>query len=132
MMTDYEQLAAVADRILDEAEEDDARLAGILDGIADDIRRDLLTSDLLNALQVYYYYFREYPGDLPAERLMLAPASETLRGVLLDEVDIFELIFGVDASGPAIVVTDGEKEYGRFRGAGARKKAEDFVLDELA
>ena len=132
MMTDYEQLAAVADRILDEAEEDDARLAGILDGIDDDIRRELLTSDLLNALQVYYYYFREYPGDLPAERLMLAPASETLRGVLLDEVDIFELVFGVDAEGSVIVVTDGEKEYGRFRGKGARKKAEDFVLDELA
>ncbi|WP_067050816.1 hypothetical protein [Methanofollis ethanolicus] len=132
MMTDYEQLAAVADQIFDEAEEDDARLAGILDGIADDIRRELLTSDLLNALQVYYYYFREYPGDLPAERLVLAPASETLRGVLLDEVDIFELVFEVDASGPAIVVTDGETEYGRFRGEGARKKAEDFVLDELA
>jgi hypothetical protein len=132
MMTDYEQLAALADRILEEAEEDDAHLAGILDGIDDDVRRELLTSDLLNAYQAYYYYFREFPGDLPAERLMLAPASETLRGVLLDEVDIFELVFGVDAEGPVIVVTDGETEYGRFRGKGARQKAEDFVLDELA
>lgn len=131
-MTEYVELAALADQILAEADEDDARLATLLDGIADDVRHELLTSDLLNAYQVYYYYFREYPGDLPEDRLMLASASETLRGVLLDEVDIFELVFKVEKSGPMIVVTDGEKEYGRFTGPGARKKAGDFVLDELA
>lgn len=131
-MTEYAELAALADRLLAEADEDDARLAVLLDGIADDVRHELLTSDLLNAYQVYYYYFREYPGDLPAERLMLASASETLRGILLDKVDIFDLVFKVEKSGPMIVVTDGKTEYGRFTGTDARKKAGDFVLDELA
>lgn len=131
-MTDYEHLAAIADDLLDRADEDEARLARLLDGLSPEVRTELLTSDLLNAYQVYYYYFRENPGDLPAERLMLAPASETLRGVLLDEIDLFSLIFVCGKGGAEIAVTDGEREYRRFSGKNAREAARTYVLDDLA
>jgi len=131
-MTDYEQLAAIADDLLERADEDEVRLARLLDGISPEVREELLTSDLLNAYQVYYYYFREDPGELPAERLMLAPASETLRGVLLEEVDLFSLVFLCGKTGAEIVVTDGEQEYRRFSGKNARKTAEHYIVEELA
>jgi hypothetical protein len=63
---------------------------------------------------------------------MLTPASETLRGVLLDEVDLFSLVFLCGKEGAEIVVTDGEREYRRFSGKNARKAAENYVLEELA
>lgn len=131
-MTDYERLAAIADDLLERADEDDTRLARLLDGLAPEVRAELLTSDLLNAYQVYYYYFREDPGELPAERLMLTPASETLRGVFLDEVELFSLVFLCEKGRAEIVVTDGEQEYRRFAGKNARTAAENYVLEELA
>ncbi|NVO67839.1 hypothetical protein [Methanofollis tationis] len=131
-MTDYERLAAIADDLLERADEDDTRLARLLEGIDPEVRAELLTSDLLNAYQVYYYYFREDPGELPAERLMLTPASETLRGVLLDEVELFSLVFLCEKGRAEIVVTDGEQEYRRFSGKNARTAAENYVLENLA
>ncbi|MDK2973974.1 MAG: hypothetical protein PWP08_345 [Methanofollis sp.] len=131
-MTEYEQLAAIADDLLERADEDEVRLARLLDGLSPEVREDLLRSDLLNAYQAYYYYFRENPGELPTERLMLAPASETLRGVLLTEVDLFDLVFLCGKAGAEIAVTDGEQEYRRFSGKNARKTAETYVLEELA
>jgi hypothetical protein len=131
-MTDYEHLAAIADDLLERADEDDTRLARLLDGIDPEVKAELLTSDLLNAYQVYYYYFREDPGELPAERLMLTPASETLRGVLLDEVELFSLVFLCEKGRAEIVVTDGEQEYRRFAGKNARAAAENYVLENLA
>jgi hypothetical protein len=131
-MTDYERLAAIADDLLERADEDDTRLARLLDGIDPEVRAELLTSDLLNAYQVYYYYFREDPGELPAERLMLTPASETLRGGLLDEVELFSLVFLCEKGRAEIVVTDGEQEYRRFAGKNARTAAENYVLENLA
>ncbi|QYZ78307.1 hypothetical protein E2N92_02100 [Methanofollis formosanus] len=132
-MTDYQELAEIADRLLEEADEDDERLVRLLDGLSEDLRLELLTSDLLNAYQAYLYFFREEPGgELQAERLMLTPASETLRGVFFDEADIFELVFLVGKDGAVVEVTDGEQTYERFTGKGARDRAVDYVYEKLA
>ena len=39
------------------------------------LRNELLVSDLLNAYQAFYYFFRILPDDLVCERLELEPAS---------------------------------------------------------
>ncbi|TAJ44726.1 hypothetical protein [Methanofollis fontis] len=131
-MTEFQELIEIADRLLDEAEDDDVRLVRLLDGLDPSIRDELLTSDLLNAYQAYLFAFREFPGELQMERLMLSPASSTLRGVFLEEVDVFSLVFVMGKGGAEIVVTDGEEVYARFTGKGAKKSAENYVLDELA
>ncbi|MBP2145589.1 hypothetical protein J2129_001043 [Methanofollis sp. W23] len=132
-MTDYPTLAEIADRLLEQADEDDEKLVRLLDDLSDDLRLELLTSDLLNAYQAYLYFFREEPGgELQAERLMLTPASETLRGILFDEADVFELVFSVGEGGAGIEVSDGEKTYERFTGKGARERAVDYVYENLA
>lgn len=132
-MTDYPELAEIADRLFEKADEDDDALVRLLDTLPDDLCLELLTSDLLNAYQAYLYFFREEPGgELQAERLMLTPASETLRGVVFDEADIFELVFSVGEDGAGIEVFDGEKTYERFTGKGARERAVDYVYENLA
>jgi len=42
---------------------------------------------LLNACQVFYYFFRMLPDELVSERLELEPASSLAKGVKIDEVE---------------------------------------------
>jgi hypothetical protein len=117
----YHELAATADQILDECGEDIALLSIKLDGLPIPVRDDLLVSDLLNAYQVFYYFFKESPGDLPMERLILSPASALLEGLFIDEIEFLELIFAIVDHRPVIVVSDGEHAIATFLGIDAYK-----------
>jgi len=115
----FPELVALADKLLEESEEDVAQLATRIGSLAADIRNELMVSDLLNAWQVFYYYFRTVPDELVKERMELEPASGLLRGLKIDEVEFLELFFVMKDHKPLIVVSDGEKPVATFSGGNA-------------
>ena len=112
----YHELVAITDQILDECGDDVALLSEKLDRLSIPVRDDLLVSDLLNAFQVFYYFFGDIMGDLPMERLMMSPASALLEGVLVDEIEFLKLIFAIVDHKPVIVVSDSEHALATFLG----------------
>jgi hypothetical protein len=127
----YHELAAAADRILDESDDDVALLSEKLDQLPGQVRDELIVSDLLNAFQVFYYFFKETPGELPTERLILSPASVLLDGLLIDEIDLLELIFAIIDHQPVIVVSDGERALGTFLGPDAYRDGLMYIHSVL-
>jgi hypothetical protein len=115
----YRDLVALTDSILDECDEDVALLARRIGGLDAVIRDELLVSDLLNAYQVFYYFFRIDPDELVKERLELEPASALIYGIKLHEIDLLDLVFLVKNKEPLIVISDGEKEVAVFSGRSA-------------
>jgi hypothetical protein len=128
---DYEDLASLADTLLEECDEDIALLAEKLDGISAPVRGDLLGSDFLNAFQAFYYFFRTVPGDIEAERLMLVPASELHCGIRIDEIELLELIFAVVDREPVMLVSDGDQALARFTGKTAYRDALEYIQSTL-
>ncbi len=112
----YPDLVALADRLLEESDEDVVELAGKIGALDASVRNELMVSDLLNAWQVFYYYFRTVPDELVKERMELEPASGLLRGIKIDEVEFLELFFVMKDHKPLIVVSDGEKTVATFSG----------------
>jgi hypothetical protein len=127
----YRDLYAVADRILEEGEDDPGALARALDGLDPSIRDELLASDILNAWQVFYYHFREDPGELERDRLTLQPASALSDGVLLTEIEFYEVVFLIDGKEPVVSVRTGEEIVANFRGKDAYRSARQFLDDAL-
>ena len=127
----YHELVAIADRLIDESGEDAGLLAEKLDRLVPEVREELLVSDLFNAYQVFYYFFREKPDDIRMERLILMPASALEGGVIVDEIEILELIFGVIAYKPVIVVSDGERALATFLGTDAYRDALTYIESTL-
>ena len=128
-MADYMDLADIAERLFEASDDDDERLAGRLDTLDEETRRALLASDLLNAYQVFYFWFRETPDDLAMERLQLHAASDLARGIVIDEIDIYDLVFSVKGGNPVLVLTDGENTLARFEGERAYGEILEY-LDE--
>ena len=128
-MVDYSELADIADRLFEASDDDDEQLADVLDTLDEETRDALLTSDFLNAYQVFYYHFRERPGDMARERLQLSAASDLARGIIIDEIDIYEVVFYQKGSDPGLLLTDGENVQARFSGRGAYREMAAF-LDE--
>lgn len=121
-MVSYVELAELADRLFEISGDDDERLAGVLDTLDGEIREALLTSDLLNAYQVFYYSFRETPDALTRERLQLRGAADLARGVVIIEVDIYVVVFSRKDGNPVLLLTDGEEVQAEFRGPGAYRE----------
>ncbi|MDD2472915.1 MULTISPECIES: hypothetical protein [unclassified Methanoculleus] len=115
-MVNYAELADLADRLFEASNDDDELLAERLDTLDGETRGALLSSDFLNAYQVFYYYFRETPDDLILERLQLHAASDLARGIVIEEFDIYEVVFGVEDGRPFLILTDGETTLARFEG----------------
>ncbi|NLM29452.1 MAG: hypothetical protein GX216_03330 [Methanomicrobiales archaeon] len=128
-MVDYDELADIADRLFEESDDDDELLADALDTLDEETRDALLRSDLLNAYQVFYYYFRERPSRMAMERLQLSAASDLAHGIIIDEIDIYEVVFYQKESDPGILLTDGEAVQARFSGRGAYREMTGY-LDE--
>jgi len=126
-MTDYFELAELADRMLTISDEDVAKLASVLDELDEGVRNELLVSDFLNAYQVFWYFFRYEPDILAAERLILSSASSLSKGVLIEERDIYEIWFRVVDALPEMLVTDGEEALVTFSGEGAYQDAAEWV-----
>jgi hypothetical protein len=115
----YHTLVTAADKLLEDCEEDAGLLAEGLGALDAGIRNELLVSDLLNAYQVFYYFFRTVPDELVKERMELEPASALIRGIRIDEIELLELFFFVKEAKPLIVVSDGEKRLAAFSGRSA-------------
>lgn len=127
----YRDLVRIADRLLGRGEDDPAVLARGLAALSPDVRDELFTSDLLNAYQVFFYFCRAEPGDLERERLMLQPASALGAGVLIAELDLFEILFSLEQGEPVFSVSDGESFLARYRGPDAYQRALRFLDDAL-
>jgi hypothetical protein len=127
----YSELSHIADQILEKGEDQPDVLAKELERLLPEIRGELLTSDLLNAFQVFYYFFREDPGELEQDRLTLQPASALLTGVTVTEIDMFEILFSIDAGEPVISVSNGDEVIARYRGVEAFRKAIRFLDESL-
>ncbi|MFA7199530.1 MAG: hypothetical protein WC093_09580 [Methanoculleus sp.] len=115
-MGTYAKLADLADALFEASDDDDELLAERLDTLDEETRGALISSDFLNAYQVFYYFFRETPDELVMERLQLHAASDLARGIVVDEVDIYDLIFSLDDGKPVLLLTDGETALARYRG----------------
>ncbi len=115
----FQKLVETADHLFDTCEEDIRCLSQRIEVLEPGIRNELLVSDLLNAWQVFYYFFRLEPDELIQERLELEPASSLVHGVKIDEIEPLELIFSVMNREPVIIISDGEQPLATFRGTNA-------------
>ena len=126
-MIDYYELASLADKILEISGDDEEELAGVLDRLDPSLRAELLVSDFLNAYQAFFFYFRTVPDLLVREHLILTPASETQDGVLVEEVDLYQIVLYVQDAIPHIAVGDGEHLLATFSGTGAYQAAHRYI-----
>jgi hypothetical protein len=127
----YNDLVRIAEQILETGEDNPGELARQLDLLDPAVRAALLGSDLLNAFQVFYYFYREVPGDLETDRLILQAASAITTGVLMTERDFYEVIFRIENGEPMISVSDGTEILANFRGHHAYREALQFLDDAL-
>lgn len=125
---DHETLLEMtADDIFTDCEDDEICIAEALEDLDAAMRDELLISDHLNAYQTFYYYFRQIPDELIKERLILQPASALGDGVLVEEIDLYELVFTVHQGVPLIAVSDGEALLETFEGPHAYTKARAYA-----
>jgi hypothetical protein len=123
----YSRLVAVADNLLDEADDDPARLARGIEALEEPVRNELLVSDQLNAYQVFYYFFRTEPDLLVQERLDLEPASALKGGLKIEETDLLEMFFAVHENKAVIVISDGDRTVATFSGRSAYAQGRTFM-----
>jgi len=123
----YSRLVAVADKLLEDADDDVGRLARSIDALEQPVRDELLVSDLLNAYQVFYYFFRIEPDILVQERLDLEPASSLINGLKIEETDLLEMFFGIRNAMPVIVISDGDKVVATFSAKSAYEQGRMFL-----
>jgi hypothetical protein len=123
----YRELVAMVDAILDECEDDVSCIVQKLGTLDPSVRSELLISDLLNAYQVFFYYFRTVPDTLVMERLELEPASSLKAGLKIDEVDLLEMFFVMRESKPLIIISDGDKAVATFSGNRAYADGKSYL-----
>jgi hypothetical protein len=121
------ELAELADRILGIAGENEKTLAEVLDTLDPEARQELLQSDLLNALQSFYYHFRELPTLLGGERLTLQPAAAALDGIPFEREKGADLVFRLEKGGPVIEVTELGEVLVKFEGSSAYRGARRYL-----
>jgi hypothetical protein len=123
----YQELVGIVDAILDECDDNVPCIVKKLDGLDEASRNELLLSDLLNAYQVFYWFFRKEPDLLTMERMDLEPASSLRNGLLIEETDLLEMYFAVHGSAPIIVVHDGDKAVATFTGKTAYEQGRTMM-----
>lgn len=126
----YAYLSDIVEVILSRCNDDSACIARELEGIEPQTRYEILSSDLLNAWQVFWYFFRDDPGEDAVEYLMFHPAGELGRGVPMGEFGLYILEFTLSGGEPEIRITDDIQEVTRFRGANAWQDARQFLSGE--
>ncbi|HWQ63221.1 MAG TPA: hypothetical protein VN429_02310 [Methanospirillum sp.] len=126
----YADLADLVEGILDRCDDDPACIAVALNTLEPGTRNDILSSDLLNAWQVFWYYFQAYPGDEQVEFLVFHSAGELSRGVPMGVAGIFRLTFIVKAGEPCILIEDDIIEIARFKGLSSWSDAQKYLENE--
>ena len=122
----YSRLIAIADKLLEDADDDVALLGKGIDALEQPVRDELLVSDQLNAYQVFYYFFRLEPDLFVQELLDLEPASSLIRGLKIEETDLLEMWFAVHDNKAVIVISDGDKIVASFSGKSAYQQGREF------
>lgn len=123
----FHELVAVVDAILDTCDDDVPCIAKQLGALDPEVRSELIVSDLLNAYQVFFYFFRTVPDVLVMERLELEPASSLRSGLMIDEVDLLEMFFVLRESKPLIIIHDGDKAIATFSGGRAYADGKSYL-----
>ena len=123
----YNTLSDIADAIFRRCSDDPSCIAAEIHKLEPDIRRSLLSSDLLNAWQVFWYYFEDYPGDDAVEFLTFHSAGDLTKGVPMGDIDLFTLIFQINDGEPEIGLSDDLQEIARFRGAAAWAETKEYI-----
>jgi len=123
----YQELASLADHIFEACEDDVNCITRRIAALDPASRNELLVSDLLNAYQVFCYFFRTFPDELTKERLELEPASSLVQGIKVDEIELLELVFSVVNLEPVITVSDGEHPLATYRGKTAYAEGLKFM-----
>jgi hypothetical protein len=126
--TPYSELVELIDAILDECDDDVPCIAKKLDTLDAASRNELLVSDLLNAYQVFYWFFRTEPNLLAMERMDLEPASSLRSGLKIEETDLLDMYFVVREAVPVIIVHDGDKAVATFTGKTAYEQGREVLL----
>ena len=127
----FPELVRIADRLLEESDEDEDELVRRLQALPGPVLRELFVSDLLNAWQVFYYFFRSAPDELVRERLELEPASSLVAGVEIDEIELLVRVFRIRDGIPEILVTDGKEPLKTFSGASAVADSLSYIESTL-
>ena len=127
----FPELVRIADCVLEESDGDEDALVRRLQVLPGPVLSELLVSDLLNAWQVFYYFFRTVPDELVRERLELEPASSLPGGVKIDEIELLDRIFRVHNGIPEILVSDGKEVLRTFSGPGAVDDSLSFIGSTL-
>jgi len=125
----YSTLSDIADTIFRHCSDDPSCIAAEIHKLEPEDRGSLLSSDLLNAWQVFWYYFEDYPGDEAVEFLTFHSAGELARGVPMGDIDIFTLTFQVIDGEPEIRLSDDVQEVARFRGVVAWAECRAFIQE---
>jgi hypothetical protein len=123
----FDMMAEIMDTIFARCDDDPACIAGELKNLDPGIRDEILASDLLNAWQVFWYFFAAYPGDEAVEYLIFHSASELSRGVPMGEYDILSLRFHVIGGTPLLILSDDIQEVGRYSGSSAWTAVSSFI-----
>jgi len=127
MTTDYYELAELTDRIFAISDGNNDKLVELLDTLDENLKNELLSSDFLNAEQVFHYFFRTIPGKLAEERMILQPASALKTGLMIEEHDLLEIVFSIRRETGVLIVTDGERELATFSGSSAYQDAVNYI-----
>lgn len=123
----FPELVTIADCLLEESGEDDDELMRRLETLPPAVRKELFVSDLLNAWQVFYYFYRVVPDELIHEKLDLEPASSLVNGVTIDEIELLERVFRIKNDQPEILVTDGQDTLKTFSGRSAIEDSREYI-----
>lgn len=123
----YSTLVSLVDQMLEDCEDDVECLVVRLGGLAPEVQRELLVSDLLNAYQVFFFFFRNGAGELLREQLELEPASALVGGITLGATDFLEMVFLIRDTKPVITINNGEKNVATFSGTTAYENGLQFL-----
>lgn len=115
----HDTLSDTIDSIFRRCGDDPSCIAAAIRGLDPDIRHEILSSDLLNAWQVFWYHFATNPGAEAEEFLNFHSAGELAEGVPMGEAGILTLTFSVTDDEPAISISDDIREVARFTGSSA-------------
>ncbi|WP_424728643.1 hypothetical protein [Methanoregula sp.] len=127
----FTELVRIADCLLEESGDDEDALVRRLQTLPVSVLHELIISDLLNAWQVFYYFFRTTPDELIRERLELEPASSLVDGIEIDEIDLLVRVFRVKNGIPEILVTDGKETLKTFSGVSSIDDSFTYIESTL-
>ena len=75
------ELVELADRLYEQSDDDDLKLAELMHELPEETAVALCTSNLTNALQAYLYAFNHVPDDDIYDMLLLQPSVMLLSGI---------------------------------------------------